>query len=157
MTSLIAVVVALLAGSSAPAPEPVGPPGSETYGREFCEFQTVGTAEGGRVRLSVEHASVPRGGTVFGRVESRSPRQGVGFGVEYHVQRFEKGMWRPAPGFHQSVWVDIGLILGPGQAGYCMRYHAPDDAPPGRYRFMRPMSTGAEADRPFYAPFRVTP
>jgi len=157
VASLLAVVLAVLAAASGPAPEPVGPPGSETYGREFCEVQSVPTSKGGRIGLTVERGSVRAGRAAFGRVENRSQRGWVEFGVDYHVQRLEEGVWRPGPGFHMNAWVAIGLSLAPGQAGYCMRYDVPDQAPPGRYRFMRPMSADADGNRPYYAPFRVTP
>lgn len=151
-----ALVAALIALSAAAVQAAPGPPGTETYGRQFCEPEPLAAGDGGpEVGLAVERASVAAGGTAFARVENRSAKQ-IEFGVEFHVQRLVRGQWHRAPGAPHGPWIQIALMLPAGQSGSCMRYRVPADAPPGRYRFVRGLVAGPGPARPYLAPFRVT-
>jgi Big-like domain-containing protein len=151
--ALVAALIALSAAAVRAAP---GPPGTETYGRQFCQPAPLAAADRGpEVGIAVERASVAAGGTAFARVENRSAKQ-VEFGLEFHVQRFAGGHWRRAPGAPHGPWIQIALMLPAGQSGSCMRYRVPADAPPGRYRFSRELIAGPGPARPYLAPFRVT-
>jgi hypothetical protein len=153
---LVALLLSLLGLSGSDSPPPAepweGPPGSYTYGKPFCESGVAPPASRGRVRLAIERPLVRRGGNAFARVEVGSGGKGVSFGVEYGVQRMVGGSWRDVAGAGVHGGPQIALLLSSGEAGYCMRFRAPEDAPTGLYRFTRELS-----GRTYAVQFRVAP
>lgn len=109
-----------------------------------------------KARIAVNRKQVHPGGTVYARVENPGT-EWVFYGVAYAVQRFADGRWVDAPGGPSGAWILIGISMGSGGSGSCMRYRVPPGAPPGVYRFVKEMAPGfvGRHDRRYTAPFRV--
>jgi hypothetical protein len=108
-----------------------------------------------RARIAVNRKEVHPGGTIYARVENPGT-EWVSYGVAYEVQRREGGRWVEQP-LGVGGWILIGLAMGSGGSGSCMKYHVPVGAEPGLYRFVKEMARGftGRRDRRYTAAFRV--
>lgn len=142
------------------------PPGPSLY-RYDIEFRDHGSgrllgsySEYLRVVVPTFHAGIAvnrrrfeAGQEAFARVENRGTSW-LEFGLAYSVQRFEGGRWASQP-LGSGVWPAIGLFMGGGSSGWCMRYRIPPDAAPGWYRFVKGLGFPGHGGRQARAAFRV--
>ena len=157
----LAVAVSALSACAAGGVGGVGSVESEasrqSEGREpkFCEPGTYNHhRHGEHVRLKVWRHRVQRGATNYFRVENLGTRT-LGFGWEYHVERFAAGTWKQVPESSSTAWPDEEIGLSPGQYGWCGSYEVPKHAPLGRYRFTKAFRRDGGGERTLFARFRV--
>lgn len=108
-------------------------------------------------RIAVNHPTFRPGQTAYARVENPGT-EGIFFGVDYDVQRFDSGRWVHDPAGPSGGWILIGLTMGSGGSGWCMRFHVPANAEPGWYRFVKDLAPASRFrhERMYTAAFRVT-
>jgi len=108
-------------------------------------------------RIAVNRPSFHPGQTAYARVENPGT-EGIFFGLDYDVQRFNAGRWVHYPSGHSGGWLLIGLLMGSGESGWCMRFHVPATAEPGWYRFVKDLAPASRFrhERMYTATFRVT-
>lgn len=108
-------------------------------------------------RIAVNRPTFRPGQTAYARVENPGT-EGIFFGLEYDVQRFDAGRWAHYPSGHGGGTLLIGLSMGSGGSGWCMRFHVPATAEPGWYRFVKNLAPARRFrhERMYTAAFRVT-
>ncbi len=133
------------------------PPGPALY-RYDLEFRDHGTGEilgsyseylrvvepSFHVRLATNRDAYLQGQTAYARVENAGT-QSASFGLGFNVQRLAPGGWVPDHLSPSGAVPAVGLVMGGGGSGWCMRLKIPRDQRPGRYRFVR--SIGSEDGR----------
>ena len=108
-------------------------------------------------RIAVNRPAFRPGQTAYARVENPGT-EGIFFGLDYDVQRFDTGRWVHYPSGHSAGSLLIGLSMGSGGSGWCMRFHVPAHAEPGWYRFTKDLAPASRFrhERTYTAAFRVT-
>jgi hypothetical protein len=108
-------------------------------------------------RIAVNRPAFRPGQTAYARVENPGT-EGIFFGLDYDVQRFDSGRWVHYPSGPSGGWLLIGLSMGSGGSGWCMRFHVPATAEPGWYRFIKDLAPASRFrhEHMYTAAFRVT-
>jgi hypothetical protein len=108
-------------------------------------------------RIAANRPAFRPGQTAYARVENPGT-EGIFFGLDYDVQRFGAGRWVHYPSGHSAGSLLIGLSMGGGGSGWCMRFRVPATAEPGWYRFIKDLAPASRFrhERMYTAAFRVT-
>jgi hypothetical protein len=122
----------------------------------YSEYLRV-VRRGFHARIAVNRRTFRPGQTAYARVENPGT-EGVFFGVDYDVQRFESGRWVHDPAGPSGGWILIGLTMGGGGSGWCMQFHIPTLADAGWYRFIKDLAPASRFrhEHLYTAAFRVT-
>lgn len=88
-----------------------------------------------KARLALKGTSFRRGETVSPRLENYGTETLL-YGLDYSIQFHDGTEWARSPSFPPQPVLRIGLRTGPGETAACWKVTIPEDAPPGRYRFV---------------------
>lgn len=100
----------------------------------FTEYITVAKPTVA-VRIGLDGSPGLAGSQILGRIENFGTTS-MQFGPSYAVEHFDGTTWQRV-GPSRSVWPRQAIVLEAGAAGGCMGYKIPEQAPTGRYRFVK--------------------
>lgn len=106
-----------------------------------------------KARLGVSGERVASGGVLRARIENVGTR-GVGYGYEFELARFSKGVWIGLPG---QPFFSSRTEVTAGMAGRCEMIRIPRHAPPGLYRISKEVEPSGDSRKrvTLNATFRV--
>jgi hypothetical protein len=105
-------------------------------------------------RLALNARFFRPGQTVFGRIENFGTTS-IFYGAPYSIERWNRSTWITAPESPRGPWIRKLFATRPGGTGACSAFQIPDTIPPGTYRMVKPIRSGA--DGPLMAKFEIRP